>query len=145
MPTKFINILETSKLRIRGQYLDSVLYIMLHFLTLRLYENLAPGLTSVYLCATSLQNLAALHDFCSPLSVPLEWTCWSLLRWCGTGGFQDQGQCYFIGLSCSIPTIVFCYFSLSLLPVYRLVLWGWVLRTDRVYITLSKPCTADLF
>ena len=36
-------------------------------------------------------------------------------------------------------------FSLSLLPVYRLVLWGWGLRTDRVFITLSQPCTADLF
>ena len=36
-------------------------------------------------------------------------------------------------------------FSLSLLSVYRLVLWGWGLRTDRVYITLSQPCTADLF
>ena len=36
-------------------------------------------------------------------------------------------------------------FSLSLLSVYRLVLWGWGLRTDRVYFTLSQPCTADLF
>ena len=35
--------------------------------------------------------------------------------------------------------------SLSLLSVYRLVLWGWGLRTDRVYTTLSQPCTADLF
>ena len=52
---------------------------------------------------------------------------------------------FFIDLSCSIPTIVFYYFSLSLLYVYMLVLWGWGLRTDRVYITLSQPCTADLF
>ena len=55
------------------------------------------------------------------------------------------GQCFFIGLSYSIPTIVFYSLSLSLLSVYRLVLWGWGLRTDRVYITLSQPCTADLF
>ena len=41
--------------------------------------------------------------------------------------------------------IVFYSFSFSLLSVYRLVLWGWGLRTDRVYITLSQPCTADLF
>ena len=60
-----------------------------------------------------------------------------------TGGFQEQGQCFLIGLSCSFPTIVF-YFSISLLSVYRLVLWGWGLRTDRVYITLSRSCTADL-
>ena len=44
------------------------------------------------------------------------------------------GQCLFIGLSCSIPTIVFYYFSLSLVSVYMLVLWGWGLLTDRVYI-----------
>ena len=58
---------------------------------------------------------------------------------------QEQGQCVFIGLSCSIPTIVFYSFFLSLLPVYRLVLWGWGFLTDRVYITLTQPCTADLF
>ena len=59
--------------------------------------------------------------------------------------FQEQGQCFFIGLSCSIPTIVFYSLSLSLLSVYRLELWGWGLRTDRVYITISQPFTADLF
>ena len=31
-----------------------------------------PGLTSVYLCATSLQNLAEPQDFCFPLSFSLE-------------------------------------------------------------------------
>ena len=39
------------------------------------------------------------------------------IRWCRTGGFQEQGQWFFIGLSCSILAIVFYYFSLSLLPV----------------------------
>ena len=37
------------------------------------------------------------------------------------------------------------FFSLSFLSVYRLILWGWGLWTDRVYITFSQPCTADLF
>ena len=55
------------------------------------------------------------------------------------------GQCFFICLSCPIPTIVFYSFSPSLLSVYRLVVWGWILRTDRVYITLPQLCTADLF
>ena len=36
-------------------------------------------------------------------------------------------------------------FSLSLISVCGLVLRGWGLRTDRVYITLSQPCTDDLF
>ena len=48
------------------------------------------------------------------------------------------------------PNLLYPYysrllFSLSLLSVYRLVLWGWGLRTDRVFITFSQPCTADLF
>ena len=44
------------------------------------------------------------------------------------------------------PKLLYPYYSLLLfLSVYRLVLWGWGLRTDRVYITLSQPCTADLF
>ena len=38
------------------------------------------------------------------------------------------------------PYYCHLYFSLSLLPVYKLVLW-----TDKVYITLSQHCTADLF
>ena len=68
------------------------------------------------------------------------------IRWCGIGGFKEQGQGFFIGLSCSIPTIVFYSFSLSLLSVYnRLVLWGWGLWSDMAYITLSRPCTAVLF
>ena len=46
MPMKFVNILETSKLRIREPYLDSVSYVLLHFLTLRLYKNLAPVMES---------------------------------------------------------------------------------------------------
>ena len=45
---------------------------------------------------------------------------------------------------------ILLYYSLLLifhffLSVYRLVLWGWGLRTDRVYVTLSQPCTSDLF
>ena len=40
------------------------------------------------------------------------------ILWYGTGGFQEQGQCFSIGLSCSISTIVFYSFSRSLLSVY---------------------------
>ena len=79
------------------------------------------GHTLVYLRAASPQNLALPDDFYFTLSVPLERSCRPCIRWCETGGFQDQGQCFFNGLSYSIPTIVFYYFSLSLLSVYRLV------------------------
>ena len=52
-------------------------------------------------------DLAVTRDFCSPLSVHLEQSWLPHIRWCGTGWFQEQGQYFFIGLSCSIPTIVF--------------------------------------
>ena len=43
--------------------------------------------------------------------------------------------------------LLFCLqlFSLSLLFLYRLVVWGWGLRTDRVSISLSRPCIANIF
>ena len=59
-------------------------------------------------------------------------------------GFKSRANAFLLQ-SGSIPTIVIFSFSLSLLPVYNLVLWGWGLRTDRVYITLSEPCSAFLF
>ena len=37
------------------------------------------------------------------------------------------------------------YFPLFLLSVYRLVLWGWGLRTDRVNITSSLSALATSF
>ena len=36
-------------------------------------------------------------------------------------------------------------FSLSLLFLYRLLVWGWGLQTDRVSISLSRPCIANDF
>ena len=54
------------------------------------------------------------------------------------------GSIPFYSPSCSL---LFCpqLFSLSLLFLYRLVVWGWGLRTDRVSIYLSRPCIANLF
>ena len=51
--------------------------------------------TSVHLCASSLQNLAVLQDFCSPVSISVE----GVPVFNGVGhGFQELGQCLFIGL-----------------------------------------------
>ena len=54
------------------------------------------------------------------------------------------GSMPFCWPSCSF---LFCLqlFSLSLLFLYRLVVWGWGIRTDRVSISLSRPCIANLF
>ena len=57
---------------------------------------------------------------------------------------QEQGQCLFYWPCCSL-TFCLLQFFLSCFSFYGLVLWGWGLRTDRVLITLSQPCTAYLF
>ena len=103
-----------------------------------------PSHTSVYLCTAPLQSLAVPQDLCSPLSVPLDDLAYLVFDGVGQAGFKSSANDFFNGLSGCIHTIVFYYFILSL-SVYRLVLWGWGLRTDRVYITLSQPCTSDIF
>ena len=46
-----------------------------------------------------------------------------------------------------ICSLLFCIqlFSLSLLFLYWLVVWGWGLRIDRASISLSRPCIANIF
>ena len=68
----------------------------------------------------------------TPYSMPWDWRV------------SRAGPMPFCWPSCSL---LFCLqlFSLSFLFLYRLVVWGWGLRTDRVPISLSRPCTANLF
>ena len=54
------------------------------------------------------------------------------------------GSMPFYWPSCSL-TFCVLLFSLSFLLFYGLVLWGLGLRTDRVLIALSQPCSANLF
>ena len=80
--------------------------------------------TSVHLCTASRQNLAVPLDIYSSLSVPLERSCWPRIRWCGTGGFQEQGQCFFYWTK-----LLYSYCSLLLFfPFYSSCLyvgiWG---------------------
>ena len=66
------------------------------------------------------------------------------LRWCGTGRFQKQGQCHFIGLAAHSLFVSYCFpFHFFHSMAYGLVLWGWSLQTDMVLVTLSQDCTAD--
>ena len=66
------------------------------------------------------------HSQC--LSGTILVTPYSMVRDCLF--FLEQSKYFFIDVSCSILTIVF-YVSFSLLSVYRLVLCGWGIRTDR--------------
>ena len=47
------------------------------------------------------------------LSVPVERSSGPCIRWCSTGGFQEHGQCCFIGLSCSFPFSLLLFFPFS--------------------------------
>ena len=62
---------------------------------------------------SSPQNLTDPQDLYSPLNIPVERSYWPCIRWCGTGGFQEQGQCLFIGLSCSSPFCLLPFFPFS--------------------------------
>ena len=75
--------------------------------------------------------------------IPMSASLWNDLRWCGTCGFQEQGQCLFIYLSSHSFFVSYCLPSLFL--HYMLVLWCWGLRTDSVVIALSQPCIANIF
>ena len=65
---------------------------------------------------TLIHRLAAAPRSTTPLFFPSRCStgtprsCCPRIRWCGAGGFQEQGQCFFISLSCSIPTVVFYSF-----------------------------------
>ena len=61
----------------------------------------------------------------------------------GLAGFKSRSNA-FCWPSCSL-LFNLQLFSLSLLFLYRLVVWGCGLRTDRVSISLSRPCIANLF
>ena len=65
--------------------------------------------TSVHLCAPSLQNLAVPQNFYYLVSISVERSWWPHIRWCGTGWFQEQGKCIFIGLDARFR-FVFCCF-----------------------------------
>ena len=58
-------------------------------------------------------------------------------RWCGTGGFKDLFQCFFVGLNCLRPLFSLPFF-------YRLVLCGWGLWIDSVH-PLSPSLTMPAF
>ena len=82
-------------------------------------------------------------DFCSG-PMPFEPSSHAVVAYHLEGGGMPLDDV--IGVNCE-SSLLFCLqlFSLSLLFLYRLVVWGWGLWTDRVAISLSQPCIANLF
>ena len=68
--------------------------------------------------------LAISQYFYSPLRVPLERLVDLAFDGVGLAVFKRRANALFTGLICSIPTIVFNYFSLSLLSVYKVGIVG---------------------
>ena len=75
--------------------------------------------TSVYFCASPLQNLAVPLDLYSPRSLSLEWSGWPRIWWCEIGGFQEQVQCLFVGL------VGLSFFVLTYFPFLFFSSIGW--------------------
>ena len=100
--------------------------------------------TSVYLCADARCITSQYRMTFIFLSVSLFNDLVDPVFMVWIGGFQEQVQCLFVGL---VALSFFCLqlFSLSLLFLCTLVVWGWGLRTDRMSISLSRPCIANLF
>ena len=65
--------------------------------------------TSVHLWASSLPNLAVSQDLHSTVSISVERSWWPRIRWCVTGGFQEQGQYLFIGLAARSLFVSYCF------------------------------------
>ena len=61
----------------------------------------------------------------------------------GLAGFKSRSNSFLLAQLLS----PFCLklFSLSLIFFYRLVVWGWGLRTDRMSTPLSRPCITQSF
>ena len=81
------------------------------------------------------------QDLYFPLSVPVERSYWPCIRWCGTGGFQEQYQCLFIGLSCSIPCRLLFFPISSFLFIGRYC-GAWVIIILMIII-ISKHLTIN--
>ena len=102
---------------------------------------------SVHLCALSLQNLAEPQSTAG-LLLPCQYLCGTIL-------VTPYSILWALRVSRAVPmpfywpscSLHFCLLliSLSLLPFFWLVLWGWGLRTDGVLIDLSQPYITNLF
>ena len=86
------------------------------------YGRTFTPLSCQYLCGTILVT---------PYSMVWDW------------GVSRGGQCPVIGIANALFFLSYCF--PFLLSFYVLVLWGWVLRTDRMLISFSQRCIANFF
>ena len=80
--------------------------------------RVTPSTLVAYLYTYTVQNLAVPHNLYSPLTLPVERSC---IRWCGTGEFQEQGQCFSIGLC----MLLYPFLSSTIVPFLFILSIGW--------------------
>ena len=128
VPLIFINISKTNYLLINHLICttpdtEQIVILILHFLTFQKLKNVIPKWNSL---PNSLKNCTSKFTFkrqikiCIFITVPIVF-------------------CNLVSIKC----IIVLLFFLSVLSVYRLVLWAWGLRTDGVYIT--RHCNIKCF
>ena len=88
-----------------------------------------------------MQNLAVPQNYYSRLSVLWNDLADPIFDGVGLAGFKSRANDFLLASAALSLLLSSPLFSASLFSVYRLVLWGWGLLTDSVYITLSQPCT----
>ena len=97
--------------------------------------------TLMRLLAAEPRSIIGLLFFCKYLCRTILVTPYSMVWDCWV---SRTGPMTFYWPSFSFP--FWCLLvSISFLSFYGLILWGWGRRTDTVLITLSRPCTANLF
>ena len=136
-----LNLEKTSNL---GQKFASLKTLLYHKLLPAIagFIQVHQFLTSLFIDNVKSDDLYVVWQANDPNNTRL-WLTPYLMVW--DWRVSRAGPMPFCWPSCSL---LFCLqlFSLSLLFLYRLaIVWGWGLRTERVSISLSQPCIANLF
>ena len=74
---------------------------------------------------TLMSLLAAEPRTIALLFISVERSWWPCIRWCGTSGFEDQGQCLFIGLTALSLSVSDCFPFHFFHSIYWFC-WSWV-------------------
>ena len=88
-------------------------------------------------CGTSQYRFT----FGSPDSISIERSYRLRIRWCGTGGFQGQGQCLLIGLAISSLFVSYCF---PLLLFYSMD-WNCGAGAFGLIGCVAQPCVVKCF
>ena len=108
MLMKFVNVYKNFKQRIRKHYLDSISHLLLHFLTLRLFEN--PATADILLSVCPGGSWKNLLFYCLPLHL-IEHYKWQLFNWAEEMEIPYVSMVFngsFSFVLCSVIEVLYC-------------------------------------